>query len=418
MRIHVLMAVSIFPVACATTSSDRTTVPARPGFPIYDGTVTIDPAAQTLGATWRIDFVPDSTSADSVALLLNRGLLVSSLRGTGVAGYTQREADGWNRVVVRFADDVRAGQATTLELAYAGRPAFSEDGINGISPSWVELGLDAAWHPVFAKYDQNVAGGFTLRAPGNWQVVGSGATVRGRDGTVLTNRIPLIDLAFVAAPSLRVSRAAAATVYHANADSATITRVLETTTACAQYLNQRYGARETLPPIKIVLAPRAGPGYARTNYIVITDVSKLPPDALSRFLCHELAHFWSTGANSSGPENWLNEAFAEFVAVRYVRDVHGREPFLKIIEQFRAISEKQPAVWTPAATARPTGMVSYRKAPYLLHLLEERVGSDVMDRILARRMSERVVRTQDLLSVIAQTAGQAHADWFAAQLGK
>jgi aminopeptidase N len=195
-------------------------------------------------------------------------------------------------------------------------------------------------------------------------------------------------------------------------------RVLQTAAACAAYLDERYGAREKLPHVKIVLAPRNGPGYARTNYIVITDVAKLPPDALSRFLCHELAHFWSSGAIASGPENWLNEAFAEFVALRYVRSVHGQEAFDRIMNQFRTISEKQPAVWTPTGTARPSGMVAYRKAPYLLHRLEERLGTEVMDRILARRMSERVTTTRTLLTLVAEVAGREHSDWFASELGK
>ena len=50
-------------------------------------------------------------------------------------------------------------------------------------------------------------------------------------------------------------------------------------------------------------------------------------------------------------------------------------------------------MWTAQATTRPSARVSYGKAPLLLHRLEQRVGSDVMDRLLARYMTERIRTT-------------------------
>jgi hypothetical protein len=417
MTLSKALVATILLASCGVLATNTLNAPA-PGAPVYHGVVDIDPANATLKADWRIAFVPDMSNTRDVVLLLNRGLRVTTLSGAGVESFAQKDTAGDNRVTVTLKPTLGAGSATEIRMSYAGTPVFGEDGINRIKPEWIELGLDATWHPVFATYDQRITGSVDVRSPIGWDLVASGNIEQGSAGARFTNTLPLIDLAFVAAPAINASGSGVATLFHVNADSTTIRRVLDTTTACASYLNEQYGAREKLPHIKLVMAPRAGPGYARTNYIVITDVAKLPADALSRFLCHELAHFWSIGAVSSGPENWLNEAFAEYVSLRYVRAQYGDSAYNQIITQLRTVSEKQPRVWARDATTRPGGVVAYRKAPYLLHRLEERIGRATMDRILARRMIDRVTTTSALLQIIAEVAGADAATWFEAELGK
>jgi hypothetical protein len=400
---------------CAATAETQAPQP-RAGFPVYQGRAAINPATRQLDATWRIAFVPDSATADSVRLLLNRGLQISSVRANALASFTSKDTAGYNNVTLRWKPAVAPGHPVSFDIAYAGIPHFSEDSINGIGTSWIELGLDGFWHPVFSGYNQYITGSLELTSPVGWQVVASGSVERQGDGIVVQNDVPLIDIALVAAPAIREQTIGATTVYHTSADAATVQRVLNTTAACAAYLNQRYAERESLPHAKIVLAPRKGPGYARKNYIVISDVSALPGEALDRYICHELAHFWSSNAVSSGPENWLNEAFAEFVSARFVRAARGDAAYQKIVQQWADAGKDQPPVWTPSATRRPGARVAYRKAPHILHQLEEQIGTPVMDRILAHYMTNRIATTPALLDAVAQIAGQPAAVWLTTQL--
>ncbi|MGQ0714834.1 MAG: hypothetical protein ACT4PJ_14060 [Gemmatimonadaceae bacterium] len=170
-------------------------------------------------------------------------------------------------------------------------------------------------------------------------------------------------------------------VYHVGADSSMVAKVLETTASCGRYLDTRYGKRRPLPPVKMVLAPRDGPGYARKNYIVITTSADTSAVGLGRYICHELAHYYAP-----------------------------------IVAQWREQGEGQPPVWKPDLASRPTARTAYRKAPYLLSLLEERVGSEVMDRILVRFMTEPLRTTPSLLEMIEQVAGAPTAAWFQQQL--
>ncbi|HJQ12281.1 MAG TPA: M1 family aminopeptidase [Gemmatimonadaceae bacterium] len=385
---------------------------------VYTGAVAIDPKSQLLSGHWSIRFAADSAGADSVELLLNRGLAVSRVTGPNVAGSASRVSDGDQVLTVRFATRMAPGAEGRIDVEYSGVPAFGSDGINRISPSWVELGLDSYWLPVFADYRKRIAGQVRIDLPPGWSAVASGTITRNGNHLVLTTGIPLIDIAFSASPTLHHTDAANASVFWTKADSPTVARVLETAQSCRQYLNARYGASDSLPAVRLVLAPRTGPGYARRNYIALTDAGAIPPAALGGYICHEFSHFWSSAANSSGPENWLNEGMAEYVSSRYVRATFGQAQYDSIVARWQKMSVGQPAIWTPESTKRPSAQVSYRKAPFLLSRLEERIGTDRMDRFLQRYMVERIRTTPQLLAALEEVAGAETVAWFREELGR
>jgi hypothetical protein len=362
------------------------------GVAVYDGEVRIDPARGTLEARWRITFAGDSTETAQVRL--NRGFTVAG-HETTVAGSEQV-------ITVR----------SPVDLAYAGTLIAPGDSINRVSAAWTELGLDSFWQPVIDGFTHQIVGRVRLHLPAGYQIAASAIVRRENGGTfTLEQRVPLIDFPFSAAPALASEVLGGTRVYFTGARPALAAPVLRTSEDCSSYLDSLYGSVERLPPRTMVLAPRTGPGYARKNYIVITNVDTTPT-RLGRFVCHELAHFWSLRANSTGPDNWLNEGFAEFISAQYVRARIGPAAYDTIVTQWRTVGERQPAVWTPESTRRPNAMISYRKAPYLLTQLEARIGSAPMQRVLQRYMTEPIRTTPELIAMIGAVTDSATAGWF------
>jgi hypothetical protein len=406
--------------ACARSTPVTATEFRAPSVevPVYDGSVAINPASRRLNAKWSIRFVADSATTDSVELLLNTGLNVSRVSGQNVADYVAQPRDDRQTVTVRLKPQLPPGSVGQIDLEYAGVPVFGSDSINGIAPTWVELGLDSHWFPVFAGYGKRIVAHVQVRLPPRWTMVASGNVVRDGKFLVLETRIPQTDIAFAASPVFRRAGGTNSSVYWIHADTSTVKRVREVAESCRRYLNDRYGSSDSLPAVYVVLAPRAGSAYARRNYIVLTDAASAPAPALSGYICHEFAHFWSLAANSSGPENWLNEGFAEYVSSRYVRTTFGQAAYDSTVARWRSMSVGQPPIWTPESTRRPSAMVAYRKAPYLLSRLEERIGTDAMDRFLQRYMVERIRTTPQLLAALQDVAGSESAAWFREELAR
>ena len=378
-------------LSCANPGSPPSPEGA-PGIAVYDGDVRIDPVSGRVEARWRITVA--RAGSDTLRLRLNRGFTV--------AGHATTVDDTEQLITVR----------SPVDIAYSGTLIAPGDSINRVSADWTELGLDSFWQPVIDGVTHQIVGRVRLHLPAGYQVAASGSVRREQGGAFTINqRVPLIDFPFSAAPALASETLGGTRVYFTGARPGIAGPVLRTSEDCSSYLDSLYGGVERLPPRTMVLAPRTGPGYARKNYIVITSIDTTPV-GLARFVCHELAHFWSIRANSRGPDNWLNEGFAEFISAQYVRARIGAEAYDTIVTQWRTVGERQGAVWTPESTRRPNAMISYRKAPYLLTQLEARIGSAPMQRVLQRYMTEPIRTTPELIAMIGAVTDSATADWF------
>lgn len=412
----VLLLIAIAGCAPSRPASDVLPL-AAPGHPAYDGTVTVEPDSHRLQAQWRIRFVCSRAEADSATLLLNPGLRLSRLTGPEVLGFSRTAGDP-DRITVQLGPAARADRESEIDLEYEGAPRFGSDSINNIGPRWVALGLDSFWQPVFDDFGQTIVGGARVVLPRGWEAAASGVTGAGRTAHLVRNRLPLPDVAFSASPAFRVAEVGAIRVYHVGAPEAMVSRTLATTLACADYLNALFRAGPPLPPLSVVLAPRQGPGYARKNYIVITagaDTAEVP---LLHFLCHEEAHYWATGANASGPEHWLNEGLAEYLAGRAVRALAGAEAYGRVVAHWERGATGQPFVWSDTATRRPEPRVAYAKAPYLLDVLERRIGPATMDTLLARFLLRPERTTPALIEALRSVSDDGTTAWFRGELAR
>jgi len=417
---------------------------APPQWAPYDGTVRLDPATGALSASWTI--AETDPAADSTALLLNEGLRLDSAAGPLLASHGSGVERGLGRHVLQWRSTTRAsgGDQPTRHatLWLTGRLQFSEDRINGASADWLELGLDSFWFPVFADFAHDVVGTVRLVMPpdSSRRIRASGLLSTGGDTVVLRNTAPLPDFAIVAARDMQTTTAGPVAVHHVSASAADVQRYLTSTRECAEWLNKTYGAHRPLTKADIVLAPRTGPGYARAGYIVISANELTRRDTLpgaerradvarSLFLCHELSHTWATGAVSSGPDNWLNEGIAEFVALRALRHLHGDSTYRAHVRRYAELSARQlaavpaaqAAVWRAESVARPNAVVAYRKAPVLLDSLARRIGESRMDYILARWFagaSGQARTTPEFLALLQSITDRENRGWFEALLGK
>jgi hypothetical protein len=384
--------------------------------PAYDGVVTVSPESSSIAALWTIRLPRRGTALDSVSFYLNKRLRVSQVSGD-VASYRDTLRLDFRRLTVL----IPPGDANTfasIQIGYSGVIGVEDDNINGVTPQWVELGLDSFWLPVVDDFVHTITGTVRIALPPGWTIASSGTVSSSAGVHTLTQTVPLIDIAFSASPAFKVAESARGRVYFVNARDSTVSRVTSTAQRCGDYLDARYGQPRALPPLRIVVAPRPGPGYARTNYIVITPTAEMSASGLTRFLCHEVAHFWSTGAIASGPDNWLNEGFAEFVSARAVRDLLGQVAYDSVAAQWQRNAEGQPAIWTGPTGRRPGPRVSYSKAPFLLHRLEGRIGAATMDTLLRRFLTEPIRTTPGVVELVRAVAGEAEANWLLEELGK
>src|SRR5207253_10176702 len=104
----------------------------------YHGDVSINPIRRELHASWKISFPIDSTTTDSVRVLLNRGLKVDKLSGPFIRTHRDSTAADRRVITLYFKSPRSAGEQTTFDISYSGKPVFGGDNINGINEHWIE----------------------------------------------------------------------------------------------------------------------------------------------------------------------------------------------------------------------------------------------------------------------------------------
>jgi hypothetical protein len=389
---------------------------------VYDAEVQLALDSGSLDVQTALHFMAGESAEKQIRLLLNRALQIRELDGSGVVSYRVVDSEfspSWSLVEVELYESPAPGTTTSLRLSYGGRPDFPPDGINGISPDWVELNLDSQWFPTVATLDHEMVGDLRVRLPQDWQVASAGATGFDDGSHIIRSRIPQVDVAFTGAPSFQQVPGERFTVYFLqDADRRSASMTLEAADNCAQYLNARYGERDAFPGGRLVLANRQGPGYARKNYIVLSEVDPDQSEGLHYFLCHEIAHYWTRSAGAQSPHHWMTEAFAEYAAAMYLRDRFGQSAFEQRRSQWEVMGRSHGPIWTPETTGRASFFIMYRKAPYLLSQLEDRIGAEQYGRFFERYMVEHIRTTTELLDELALIAGTDVEQWFRGELAR
>lgn len=404
-------------VAVSSAAAQRPSAPTLH----YDADVRIVPDSAWIDAQVTLRYTVPSEHRTGVALILNRGLTVQALAGAQVRSHTVQpstRAPSWQELLVTFVDGVSAGDTVTITLGYRGRPEMPDDGINRITPAWVELGIDSQWFPILDTFAQFMTGDVRIQLPSSWTVVGSGSHSFENGRHLLRNRVEQIDVAFTASPRVQNARQAGAEVYHRTISPDAVQAVLAAATTCAREMNARFGPSEPFPVARVVLAERDGPGYARKNYIVLSTVNADSTEALQRFLCHEVAHFWTRSPGAFTPDHWMSEAFAEYAAAMVVRATFGDEAFARLRRGWVNAGASSGPVWTPASTQRPSFALMYRRAPALLAELEARIGRDRFATLIARYMVDGITSTAALLELVSAIGGVEAAAWFASALAE
>jgi len=170
-----------------------------------------------------------------------------------------------------------------------------------------------------------------------------------------------------------------------------------------------------------------GGGYAGKGLVFLGGLSdsgyRERREGYIRYLGHEMAHAWWSGASVRDWQDWINEGFAEFSALMLVRSIFGEESFRKRLENKRQNAADTAPIWGFERWDRSTPekqqeiqAVLYDKGPVLLAELEERLGSETF-LAACRDLAGHVEKnTSLLLEVISSRGGRDVASWFETQL--
>lgn len=392
---------------------------AQYGEPIYhyQGEMAAQTETGFVDLDWHIEILdPDQ---QMVTFLLSSHLGNVEVSGD-VANFQIAPQGPFNAIVIQL--DAAGDGPRHIEMAYDGVlfPEPLENDINDISAERVELSVDGFWLPVDATFQGFFTADLTVDVGAPWSGIANGEVMPLPTGVRVINTDPSLDIAFTLAPSFRTTHHDGFSLHDLRTFDDGSDVLIDAATFCVDYLNGLYGETDPLPHINFTINNRSGSAYNRRSYISLTDISDAAPETMTQFVCHELSHHWSFGANFNTVENWLNESFAEYAGNMAVREQFGEAVFIDRMNLFVSQIEDQnlPAIWTPGATDRGPELVNYRAGPVALWHLETYLGRPIFARFITRYMVDGIDTTPDLLAMLEEVAGTDARIWFEAKLAQ
>ena len=305
----------------------------------YDLTVQIDvPNRQVeVGGSFEVDF----QDSDSISLVLWRHARIDTLRhssreityrfDTLAPAPAQFIPDGRTLTLYRPAgadDRCRINTRYTLYMQEVQGPAKS------FNDHWIELGYYTGWYPVCngnrADYSHlriGITDGYT--------VSGSGIISHTEEGMwEMKQPWENFDNVILASPMLKSRRindngTTIELIYtdfpDAGADSA-----LQCCHNALKFFRRLYkiAGDEDIYMKFLLSASGTSGGYSRKNFIMLS--SRTFNEYVLKNTAHEIGHFWWNKAPVESWHDWLNESFAEFSALQYIRHARGEKSLCRL----------------------------------------------------------------------------------------
>ena len=197
--------------------------------------------------------------------------------------------------------------------------------------------------------------------------------------------------------------------------------LLAQATRIVAYYNQTIGRRDTIVRFTVLL-----PGTNRNaaglldNAVNITysDFDVRKRDELL-ILAHEISHKWWSYGSISSYEEWLNEAFATYSSLLYLKASGDTTGFRTELAQRLTSAADAPAIIGFDKTTHDyptTRRVVYAKGTAVLHALRTRLGDEPFLRIMAATAAQKTATTEAFLNLVAREAGPETQRWLRDQL--
>ncbi len=382
------------------------------------GSVFIKPEDEHLEA--QLDLVlPLQGESECIRFELHEGLDVQSLTGDNVGGWEYRGAScntfapEAREIAVELKEQPPSGMID-FTLSYSGKiEPVTELQINRISSEWVELGLYSPWFPLFTEGGSPVpvCADIDVDVAGDYQVLSNNSIRKEGEVWHLSSHSPTQDIVLLAAPifypitegedQMQVS------VHTLTSKDGPAARELAETGLWLLNFYRDWFSDDSKKQVTAVVAPRVtGGGYVRGPFLVLSENALSSTHQIEvktfKWLAHEFAHLWCSGAPADSWEDWLNESLAEYSALRAVAARYSIETSEKMIDDKRNKMKKLPAIKELDRGSPEANQVLNDKGCVLLHELASDIGRERFTELLRILASREQYCTEQFLGALVE----------------
>lgn len=387
----------------------------------YDLDVNIDAGSQTVYVNGVVDI--DFERQDSVALILWKNTLIREITcndeplnyafDTLSASPIMYIPNGSELTITKMPG---SQQKQSIKFVYECDMSQLNSWANSFTEEWIELNIYCAWYPVeFESRNYKVKA--TVNIDPGYSITGSGIVNKSNSAWKMVQPWDSFDIVIIASQNLASKilnndTKSIETIYHKNYFLETHADSIINECKFALDLFEKYFGRQDSSYLKFVISPfERGGGYSRKNFVCMR-TKHFNYYTITKGIAHEIAHFWWNGAKTTTWEDWLNESFAEYSMLLYIREKWGNEAFEKQVEEYENKTKGLPPIWGIDRNSSQAYSVLYEYGSIMLYEMEKKIGSDVFLEFLKEVVKNNINTTEKFLKLVEVKLTKENRDWF------
>lgn len=283
----------------------------------YDGKILID-SLKTLNADFKIDY---SNSAEKeFYFYLNKNAKIENLKiNKAFIHYkTENGTDfmpDFKKIIIKniFSKNFN------LEIKYSYPLDKIENETFLYNPNWIELSFYTGWFPINFE-DRNYSYKLDFETPEKYQIISSGSISKTKNKTTIINDENYKDILVILSDKFQIFSAKNGTIrfYGTGLSKEQIKDIQNTSEDIYNFYEEIFGKSDS-KNLMVAVNPFAHPmSYARKGFISLSLKNGFA-NGDKKTLAHEIGHLWWKNASFGTYEEWLNESFAEFSALKWMQ---------------------------------------------------------------------------------------------------
>ena len=367
----------------------------------YSGAISID-SLKIINATFNIDYL--NGDKNEFHFYINKNADIKQLKsGNQIANYKVEEiVEDLKKITIKNTFPKKF----VLNIVYSYPLDKIESKIFAYNPNWIELSLYTGWSPVNIS-DKNYSYHLNFQVPENYEIIGNGVVKKEGLNTIIVNNNNHFDMPIVV--SNKFQRFSSGNnkmkFFGVQLSTEKIDQIREISLAMYNFYENRFGKSATDHLIVTINPFAHDMSYARRGFISLSLLDEFGPID-RKVLAHEIAHLWWQNAKTGVWEDWLNESFAEFSALKWMEKTLSNEMFQKQLKKYEDAHKKTIKISQTTTGDNNWHSVAYLKGPYILYKLEKNIGEEKMSEFLERVYKSKVETTEKLIELLKQYADE------------
>lgn len=379
------------------------------------GDLYLEVGKKRVKANLKYQYVPKKDGISKISFYLTNDVAIEKLEGDAIKKYSftkDNEKIPFGTLTIEFENSLKEGHISEFTLSYSGT---SSKGFFTNEYNWIDVDPDFMILPAFTDFHTF---DYEIRAEiddSNYKFVDT--RNEKMSSSLYAQSTSANYFASIVAGSQMNFRRFKEGDYSVNIISNKTDSIVKylgnKNLEILNYFNKTIGKKKRVHSISILYRPmpdsvfRTMRNLSNDRLIMFTyNHDRIPT------LAHEISHFWWNRGNDFTMEKWLDESFAEYSKLMYLRHSEGQQKFQEEINQLEKVSKDLPSILKSDRFGKNWSGVLYQKGPYLLSQLEDVLGKEEFVQLLSNLNEAEVASTEDMLNELEKISGKEIREMF------